>query len=178
VTAGSLLLFVVVLICLYTDLTARKIYNPVVVAGMLGAVVLNIIRLGFFEGVLFASAGLLAGLALLIVPFICGVLGAGDVKMLGMIGAFTGPELAVQVLLASALAGGSYALVVLLIGKRPLWRLKKTLTGLFFFAVTRSPLYLKTLEDKKSTADAIPYGAALAAGVLTVYFLGLRLPGF
>ena len=96
------ILSIFVIICLVTDLRERKIYNKVIAAGLVTALITNVILQGFFNGLRFTLAGLLMGIILLLLPFSMGGLGAGDVKMLGMIGAFTGSLMVVQVMLVSA----------------------------------------------------------------------------
>lgn len=165
-------LFVFVTVCLYTDLTERKIYNTVVLCGACAALLLNMLRFGATEGFYYTLTGLFTGFLLLIIPFILGGLGAGDVKMLGMIGAFTGHMLVVQVMLASALAGGVFALVKMIIKRQLAWRMRRLLTGAFLALVTGKTFYLANLSDEQESPGAIPYGAALFAGVVIIYILG------
>jgi prepilin peptidase CpaA len=166
------ILFLFVAVCLYTDLTERKIYNSVILSGIVAALVINIIQLNMIAGTLFTFAGLLIGILLLLIPFIMGGLGAGDVKMLGMIGAFTGHGIVVQILLASAVVGGIYALIVMLAGRKLLSRMWKIVQGLYLFAVTKKMVYCNNLQDKDAEKNAIPYGVALSAGVIIIYVLG------
>jgi prepilin peptidase CpaA len=166
------MLFIFVAVCLYTDLTERKIYNSVILCGIVAALIINIIQLNMIEGTLFTFTGLLIGILLLIIPFIMGGLGAGDVKMLGMIGAFTGHGIVVQVMLASAVVGGIYALIVMLAGRKLMSRMWKIIQGFYFFAATKKVVYCSNIQDKDAEKNAIPYGVALSAGVIIIYVLG------
>lgn len=60
-------------------------------------------RLAFF--------GLLAGLALLLLPFLMGGMGAGDVKALAALGALLGPQAILQVFIYTGLWGGVMGLL-------------------------------------------------------------------
>lgn len=165
-------LFVFVAVCLVTDLAERKIYNFVVFFGLSVALVFNIFAQGLYLGATYTLSGFFTGIFLLIIPFIMGGLGAGDVKMLGMVGAFVGHGVVVHVFLASALAGGVLALVVMLKEGGFLKRTKKLLISLCCFAFTRRTLYLDNLQDQSVTGKTIPFGVALSVGVIIVYVMG------
>jgi prepilin peptidase CpaA len=178
---NAYLLFIFVIICLFTDLSERKIYNPVVLGGTLAALVINMLQLGVLDGFTYTAAGMFTGIFLLIMPFIAGGLGAGDVKMLGMIGAFVGYEMVVQVLLVSALVGGLYALFAMVVERRLFRGMWKLFIGLIMFVLTRKTVYLYNMEDNRGDRAMIPYGAALSAGVIIIYIMGslnYNLPGF
>lgn len=166
------ILFLFVAVCLYTDLTERKIYNSVILSGIVAASVINIIQLNLIAGTLFTYTGLFIGILLLIIPFILGGLGAGDVKMLGMIGAFTGYAMVVQIMLASAVVGGIYALIVMLAGRKLMSRMWRIIQGLYLFAATKKTVYCSNIQDQDAEKNAIPYGVALSAGVIIIYVLG------
>lgn len=168
----EILLFILVAICLVTDLRERKIYNKVVLTGMVLALVINLINFGLVDGLVFTLTGFFTGVFLLILPFIAGGIGAGDVKMLGMIGAFMGYGKAVEVLLAGAVVGGLFAVVRMVRQGGFLHRLRLTAVSGFMFLCTGKLIYLNKLDDVKDSSSAIPYGAALGAGVVIVYILG------
>ena len=175
------ILSIFVIICLVTDLRERKIYNKVIAAGLVTALITNVILQGFFNGLRFTLAGLLMGIILLLLPFSMGGLGAGDVKMLGMIGAFTGSLMVVQVMLVSALVGGVLALITLIQEGSVLRRLTQLLQRLYCFIFTRQSLYLGSCREAESQGKTIPYGVALSLGVIIVYLfssLDYTLPGF
>jgi prepilin peptidase CpaA len=92
-----------------TDLRSSRIPNVLTFGGATIALCLAFAVPGpHFAGALIAAVGAL--LALL--PFYAlGALGAGDVKLLAMVGAFTGLPLFVSVLVDICLAAGAIALV-------------------------------------------------------------------
>jgi len=72
----------------WLDWKTRKIPNWLISIGLLSGVLLNAINGGshFFQSIL----GLVIGIIVLLVPFACGWIGAGDVKFFGVIGALLG----------------------------------------------------------------------------------------
>jgi len=167
------LLAIFVATCLFTDLTDRKIYNSVILSGIICALCANIFHLNITDGIIFTMTGLFTGIFLLILPFIFGGMGAGDVKMLGMIGAFIGHERVIEVMLASAVVGGVIALVLMFREGRLLGRVWKYFLAYSMVILTRKTTYLNTLDSRKRKRGAtIPYGAAISSGVVIIYILG------
>ncbi len=166
----DILLFSLVAVCLFTDLSERKIYNKVVLTGTVLALILNLFQYGLTGGLFFTLTGFFTGIFLLILPFILGGIGAGDVKMLGMIGAFVGYSRAVEVLLAGAAVGGVLAVIQVMRHGGSLRRLRRVLLSFFMFIFTGKSVYLCRPEEEENPS-AIPYGAALGAGVIIVYVL-------
>lgn len=155
-------------ICFYTDLSCQKIYNKVLLPFALAGIVLQLYfhgARGFLEG----AAGFLTGLFLLLIPFARRQMGAGDVKLLAVIGIFKGPQFTLMVFLGAALAGGVAAGVLL--GRQG--RLLSALRAIWFnilFRLFRLPApYFFTPLEKAAPGDYLPFGAALAAGVLAAY---------
>ena len=95
-----------------TDLWKFKVYNaltfPLIVSGPIASALL-----GGPEGLKASLLGAALGFGILAVFFAMGGVGAGDVKLLTAIGAWLGPYLTAQVFVASALAGGLYAVTLL-----------------------------------------------------------------
>lgn len=100
---------VVSLICAYTDFKYRKIFNKLTFPTIIIAAIYWLVFSGF-NGLLTWGTGLLLGLVLLIFPFVLRGMGAGDVKMLAMIGALMGPIFVFKAFLWAAILGGGMAL--------------------------------------------------------------------
>ena len=94
------------------DLRQRRIPNaltfPAMAAGIIYWSYLNGLD-GFMHG----SGGMLLGIGTLILFYLMGMMGAGDVKLMGAVGSFLGPQGAFVAFLYSAIVGGLYALFVL-----------------------------------------------------------------
>ncbi len=90
------------------DIRTHRIPNPLVLAGLVLGLAGHGWR-GGGPGLLLSLEGIaVAGLALL--PYALGGLGAGDVKLLGAVGALMGPVFLLWTLLGTMLAGGLLAL--------------------------------------------------------------------
>ena len=95
------------------DLRTRRIPQLLTFGGALAAFVFHSINGGWNAGVASAT-GWAVGIAIFFVPFALGGLGAGDVKLLGAIGAWLGPMNAIWVGLYAGAAGGVLAIFVAL----------------------------------------------------------------
>ena len=71
------------------DYKKQKIPNYITFSTVFVALIYHFYLSGF-NGLLFSIIGMFTGIALLIIPYIMGGMGAGDVKLLGAIGAFIG----------------------------------------------------------------------------------------
>jgi prepilin peptidase CpaA len=94
-----------------SDLKSRRIPNALT----FGAAGVAVLAHGVSEGVGAAGvsvAGWLVGVAIFFPVFALGGMGAGDLKLLGAIGALLGPVAAVWVCLFTGVAGGVMAVVV------------------------------------------------------------------
>lgn len=128
----------------------------------------------------FSSAAIGTGIAFLLflLPYALGVLGAGDVKLFMAVGACLGPNHTLTAFLLTALAGGIYALIVLLTHKGALLNfLKKTRNWIMVsIGIRRVALF----PEEEQPMPMLCYGVAIAGGtlatlVLTSYFPNLAI---
>ena len=122
---------------------------------------------------------MVAGLAIFFLPFVMGGMGAGDVKLMGAIGALMGWRFSVMTALYSALVGGVMVFGYLLYTGKLKRNLKKnvvSLINLLFHFVIRLG-YNETVDGsiKDFHKDGqeykkiyIPYGVAIAGGAVLV----------
>src|SRR6266487_4101037 len=101
----------VTLVAVAWDVATRRIPNPLTFGAALAAFAVHA-YIGGWSGAGMAAAGWAAGIALFFPVFALGGMGAGDVKLLGAVGAWLGPVAAVWVALYSGIAGGILGLVV------------------------------------------------------------------
>lgn len=103
------------------DVRSRRIPNLLILAGALTALGLHLglpHGAGLFSdppggrGLAFCAAGFGAGLALLLPFYALGTMGAGDVKLMAVVGAFLGPAGAAGATLLTMLVGGVLAVVM------------------------------------------------------------------
>ncbi len=93
------------------DLRTRRIPNTLTFGAAGAAVVFHLFTGGVGGGAL-AVGGWFVGIALMFGLYALGGLGAGDVKLLGALGAWLGPVGAAWVVLYTGISGGVIALVV------------------------------------------------------------------
>jgi prepilin peptidase CpaA len=160
--AGWFLLWIIVLISLYTDLKTRKIYNKVVLPGMVLGLALNGLE-GGAAGMLFSLKGLGVGLGIFFLPFLLGGIGAGDVKLLGTIGAIKGPLFVLWTGLGTGVAGGIIALIILIRRGQLVAALKRIWFSVFLFFGGAKANSFQVL-DKDEYSGAFPYGMAISVG--------------
>lgn len=96
------------------DVWQKRIPNLVTFpAAFIGILYHGII--GGFDGILLSFAGVAVGLSVFLIPYSMGGMGAGDVKLMGAVGAVLGPSEAFHAILFSAIIGAGYALILLII---------------------------------------------------------------
>jgi prepilin peptidase CpaA len=97
------------LACL-VDLRTRRIPNVLTFGAAACALVFHVV-VGGAGGLTDALLGWLVGMAILLAPYALGGMGAGDVKLLGAVGAWLGPGDAFWVAMYTGIAGGALGLV-------------------------------------------------------------------
>ncbi len=158
--AGAVLL---ALIAGWTDLRSRRIPNWLTVPGLLIGVA-GSIALSGWGGLKSSLLGAGLGLALLL-PFVAlRSLGAGDWKLAGALGAFTGPGVLVDVLLGSVFVAGLMAVALVIYKGRVRQTAKNIGHILISLATFRLPGAQVSLDNPDSLK--IPYGVALAFTVV------------
>jgi prepilin peptidase CpaA len=149
------------------DLRWRRIPNRLTGAALLIALVLNTLT-GGMRGLLDSLAAcLLAGGAFAIM-FFMGGMGGGDVKLMAAIAAFAGLAHLAPLLLATALAGGVFALVMAIVHGS----LGCTLRGMFGWIWPRRRSHYDSANNAVSRLY-LPYGVPIAVGALLTFYSGV-----
>ena len=151
------------------DLRTQKIPNLIVYPSVLIALTYNTIMNGA-EGLLFSAGGIAIGTALLIIPYLMGGMGAGDAKLMGAIGGFLGPKAVFFAFLLTAIAGGIYALILVLV-YRPAFRgfFRKQYNTLVGFILMRK--YMPDIIEPATNRPKLCYGLpiAIGTGILLIF---------
>ncbi|MBW1918477.1 MAG: prepilin peptidase [Deltaproteobacteria bacterium] len=154
------------------DLKARRIPNYLT----LGTALAGLLYQGWAHGLVGVAdgvVGLIIGLALLIVPYLMGGMGAGDVKALAALGAWLGPKLTMYLFVYMALVGGLMALAALW-WRGLLWqKLRQAAVFCLNFILCRHG-GVDPHPPEISKTPGLPYGLALALGMVIIYFRGLN----
>lgn len=124
--------------------------------------------LGGLNGFILSVEGMFLGIALLVLFFIMGGMGAGDVKLLGAGGAFLGPAGVFAAFLIAGLTGGVYAVASLIKNGR----MKNTLSryGMILKLSLFSGRIAYIPPDKEECGPELHYAIPIGLGaVLTVF---------
>ncbi len=166
----NLLLLAVSFAAAITDYRDRKVPNlltfPVILGGMAMA-----LWLGGIIGILSSTLGLLLGIALLSFPYAMGGIGAGDVKLLGAIGAIKGPQFVFAAFLAASITGGIMAVFrMAFIIKGCDARILRQSFKAAYYTGTLSAIEVPEYALK----ERLPYAVAISAGAVIAMFLEMR----
>lgn len=155
----QVLILVVVVIAVVTDVRSRRIPNSLTFPAMAFGLALNAWWSGL-HGLLLALGGLLLGAALFFVPVAAGGRGAGDLKLVAAVGALGGLSFVFWCVLFASMAGGIFAVALLLIKKR------------FFTVVNGWILDLYVQQLPRATSNIrLPYAIPIALGAVAALFL-------
>ena len=163
ISAGTLA--ALLLVAAWHDIKNHRIPNLLVVAGVLIGFFLRA-RVDGWSGAADGGQGLALGLAVLLPFYVMRMLGAGDVKLMAMVGVFLGPWGVLGALLATFLAGGVLALAVAL-RARAMTRLVQNLKLMALGSALRmSQRQAPNMDDLPESVGKLPYAVAIAAGTL------------
>ena len=121
--------------------------------------------------VLQSMLGFFVGIAVLVLPFALGWIGAGDVKFFGVIGTILGVSWLPRVFFYSALVAGVIAIGYLICGLASFYRVKafwleiKTAI-LSLGSVLPDPVYVRS----RLHGGSVPWGVAFAGGTIIAYY--------
>jgi len=168
-----LLLLSILSISAIIDYRVQKIPNLITFPTVVVALLYHFFTNGT-DGLIFGVLGLTTGIGLLIIPYILGGMGAGDAKLMGAVGAIIGGKSVFVSFLLTALVGGIYALIIILLNQKQFKGFfKKQLITLQLFILTREFIPDPVEEDNKK--PKLCYGVAIALG--TFIYMGLDLSG-
>lgn len=105
--------FVLLAVCVYTDLRERRIYDKITIPGMLLFLTVHAVTGSFAQ----SAAGLLAlGVAAYVLAVVSrGRIGGGDIKLYAMIGAAFGWELGAVIFALTSLVSALWAVPLLIV---------------------------------------------------------------
>ena len=139
------------------DLQDRRIPNQLVIVGLLLGLI-GQTGLAAGGGLTIAASGALVGLLCLLPFYMSGGLGAGDVKLMAMCGAFLGPLHASAAAVASLLVGGVIGVV---------WAFRQLYAHRDDYITDDGPsASIPAVGHQVGPATAIPYAVAIFAGNL------------
>ena len=152
----------------FFDLTVRRIPNWIIAFGLAGGLLLNASQ-GFAQ-LSHSLLGFIGGIAVFIVPFALGWMGAGDVKYFSVVGALLGVEWLPRVLFYSIVAAGVLA-AGHAIGRFDSGFLKDAWTDCKLAILSFGRMLPDSIGKRTAKgADSVPWGVAIGAGTLVAYY--------
>lgn len=151
-----------------TDSLRSRIPNVLNAALALAGLTINLTGAGW-SGALFSLGGLTLGIGLLIIPWLMGGFGAGDVKALGALGALIGPAALLHVFVYMAFFGGAMA-VLHYVCERDL-----RARGMEWWHCAKASVLAmdpRLMKPSRSEPLRFPYAAAIAFGYYTHLVFG------
>ena len=159
----------------WQDLKQHRISNRVVFVGVVLGFMFNGLMpqgqgfnspapggLGWLAGL----TGLGMGMAVLLPFYWLRAMGAGDVKLMGVVGAFLGPGQVLGALLGTFLIGGVMALVIALRAGAIMRLLGNVKFMLLDGVVKMSTGQVPTMDDLSQSVGKLPYAVAIAVGTV------------
>jgi prepilin peptidase CpaA len=161
----DVVLLLLVSIAAVNDLATRRIPNRLLLAGLACACCLRLLSPDPLSSLLAALGGMAVGLALFLPFYLLRGMAAGDVKMLAVVGAFSGAQDTLHIAVLSWCAGGVMALVLVLARGRfllAIGNVRRMLGGLVL------PGGMAAVPAVPQSAGSMPYGVAIAVGTVAV----------
>ncbi|MGE5418105.1 MAG: prepilin peptidase [Acidobacteriota bacterium] len=165
----NIALALLLMLAVITDMKSRKIPNLLLGIGIVAAFAWNFYFQGL-GGLLFSLKGFGVGIVLLVVPFILGGMGSGDVKLLGMIGAFRGSSYALSTFIWMALIGGVLAMFYLIKEGQLQTTFNRLGRGMVNAVKLQQTSAFLNSTNKKEFKIYFPYGVAIALGALAAHW--------
>lgn len=166
-------LIATLLIASLIDVVSHRIPN-LLLAPALSVALLTGVTLGGLGGIFASLAGLGVGLIMLLPLYVMGAMGAGDVKLLGVAGAFLGPWGALVAGLTTFIAGAIFGL--LWIG----WRVIRPMVTVWYRQFVEAHFWLPRVDAgavTTSKVNSFAYAPAIAVGAaFAVWQQGWLIP--
>jgi prepilin peptidase CpaA len=132
----------------YIDIRHKIIPNWLTVSGTLLGLFYHVIADGI-EGLIYSISGLIVGLVLLLILYVFGAIGAGDVKLFAAYGAVAGMEFVLQSIIYTLFYACMIGIVVLVIQKKLFHRMVWVFNTLFSFLIMKNLSGFQTLQPKQ-----------------------------
>jgi prepilin peptidase CpaA len=173
--SSILILSALLTVAAIIDLKTHRIPNWLTITAII-CLLVNHTAVRGLSGFQFGLYGTFLGLCLLLIPYLLGWTGAGDVKLLSAVGCAVGAKGVVLAFLFSAMFGGLFAIISMKKHRGELGLnsfLIDEYNAILSFFYTK--LYSPYGERKRLSEVKLPYGVAIACG--TGLFIILRLFG-
>ena len=175
ITIPATVVLIASVVATVTDVRSFRIHNlltlPLLISGLIYHGIVN-----GTTGLAGSFLGVLLGFGMLVFFFVLGGVGAGDVKFLAGIGAWLGMPNTFYVFLASSLAAGVYALILMVLhGTGVEIRVRLQIVWQRVCAVGRHLGAEERVETQVERTDrrrrVIPFAAMVAVGLIALWII-------
>ncbi len=153
-----LVLAALLLAAAWIDCYAWRIPNVLTFGGSAAALLLSVLEpVAPAQALLLALGGLALGLLVMLPMYLLGVLGAGDVTLMAMVGAYLGAAHTIGAALLVFLTGGALAFA---------WVMRRQAWPQLWAVLGSSLRALRVNERSPSPLGRMPYGASICLGTV------------
>jgi prepilin peptidase CpaA len=163
----AILLAVFMLTAFISDASRSLIPNVLTVSAAVGGLLYHL-ALDGWNGVLDSIIGLFVGFIIILVLYMFGALGAGDVKLFAALGAMMGTVFVWQSIMYSLIYAGVIGVLLLIVRKKLLPSGKRMADMLISIVVFKDFLPLKKMKQQELLQ--FPFMYAVLPGVCTAWF--------
>jgi prepilin peptidase CpaA len=158
--------FILLSVAFITDMRSMKIPNFVTMGGMILGILFHTMMDGS-SGLVFALQGAGTGFGLMLILYLLGAVGGGDVKLFGGVGAWCGIGLTLSTMMYSIFAAGCIGLIILIWRRDLFSRLRGVLSSLL------GAIVLKSLVPIQANAKGhlqFPFMLAVLPGAIMAFY--------
>lgn len=160
-----------------TDVRSLKIYNWLTLPALGLGLIWQFSNYGL-SGLMNGFAAVAIAFLVLMIPFMIGAMGAGDLKLMSALGAWVGPSFASQIVLIACLLTGAASVIVLVRrgGLREAWLNMRIawfrMMTIKHHLVVDQPEELRAMKvDGDRKGDLIPFSIMLLLAILLVLLI-------
>lgn len=165
-------LLVLLLMAAVSDWRFYRIPNWLTFGGMVFALVYGTFAARTpAAGATHALGGLATGFAIMLPFYVLGIMGAGDVKLMAMVGAFLGPQQTLVAILFTCIAGGVAAIAFAIHRRRlghMLANVRDAAQGIVVSGI--AGIRPSGTVDARQSIGKLPYGICICAGTVAEVF--------
>lgn len=171
---AMIILGILLIIAAIADLRSQRIPNVLTLPMILFAMMFHTCFQGT-QGFFFSLGGMGTGIGLLVIPYLMGGMGAGDAKLMGAVGSVVGAKGVLIAFLLTALAGGIYSILFLLVHRSQFKGfLKNRVEAFQIFLLTHR--YIPEAASVARQRPRLCYGLVIALG--SILYIVLTLSGY
>ena len=165
--ATNVCAFVLLVLCAGWDIKYRKRPNWATLPGIVLGFGLNALH-GGWTGMKESGLGFIVGFGALLVLFVLGWMGGGDVKLMAAVGALKGYPFIVSALFYSLIVGIVIGVAMLIWNRKTL----RTFKNLFFVIGSRFTKLIPKQNIDPEQTQKLPFGLAIVLGTLWALIAG------